>query len=247
MVWTIIGDGESMIRRLFLGMASATLLFALTSVARADAVGVITSNFNGTAIGAGSTVWVNSHMKVSGLSATAPTVINITNVTIAFGGHTYTMPDATITFSQTASSSSTSFDTANNRWITTVPMSLKDKLLFLSGYGWTVPAPGLPKKIANVTWSGEFLTNNPNYELDWKWAAAVYTMFSSDPNALQVKPAEGSFAAPFNNTDKPGTPEAFKTKVIKGATGNGGTDYVGGYSSSVRVETDEFCPIEEEQ
>jgi hypothetical protein len=124
-------------------------------------------------------------------------------------------------------------------------MTLKDKSLFLSGLGWTVPAGGLPKKIANVEWFGEFYTNNPDYELDWKWAAAVYTMFSSDPNALQVKAADATYAAPFNNTDKPGTPEAFKTKVVKGATSNGGTDYVGGYSSSIRVEIDDFCPIEE--
>jgi len=157
------------------------------------------------------------------------------------------IPDGEVRYTSAVTTPSTTYDIGLDRWITTVPMTLKDKSLFLSGYGWTVPAGGLPKKIADVEWSGEFFTNNPDYELDWKWAAAVYTMFSSDPNALQVKPAEGSFAAPFNNTDKPGTPEAFKTKVIKGATGNGGTDYVGSYSSSVRVETDEFCPIEEEQ
>jgi hypothetical protein len=107
-----------------------------------------------------------------------------------------------------------------------------------------VPIPGLPKKLANVTWSGEFYTDNTSLKLDWKWAAAVYTMFDTvDPNNLKVKPSEGSFAAPFNNTDKPGTPEAFKTKVIKGATSNGGTDYTGSYSSTIRVDGADFCPI----
>jgi hypothetical protein len=68
MNFIIISGNQGMLKKLFLGMASVTLLVALTSVARADAVSIINSNFNGTSIAAGSTLWVNSHMKVSGLS-----------------------------------------------------------------------------------------------------------------------------------------------------------------------------------
>src|SRR5947209_11551393 len=107
-----------MIRKPFLIAASATLLLALNSAARADAVSVISSNFNGTSIAGGNTVWFNSHMKVSGLSSTSPTTVNISNITIALGGQIYAMPDATITFSPTASHATTSFNSVTNRWMT---------------------------------------------------------------------------------------------------------------------------------
>jgi len=226
MDWTIIGDGESMIRRLFLGMASATLLFALTSVARADAVGVITSNFNGTAIGAGSTVWVNSHMKVSGLSTTAPTVINITNVTIAFGGHTYTMPDATITFSQTASSSSTAFDAANNRWITTVPTGQAGADPFMTGFGLMLPN-GLPGGQNPVVVSATF-SSNANVSIDWQWGAAAYSQFSNDYNDLGVLSVDGG--------GQSGTPTNFEQFVVGGARGGGGSNFTGSNSATGHVQ-----------
>jgi hypothetical protein len=68
----------------------------------------ITSNFNGTAIAAGDSIWFNGVTKVSGLSA-SPTTIFVTHATITFtaNGKTYllTVPDSEITFSTSTTSS----------------------------------------------------------------------------------------------------------------------------------------------
>ena len=178
-----------MIQRLVITIGSMTLLFALTSVARADAVSVISSNFNGTSIAAGSTLWINSHMKVSGLNANATTVVNITNITFAFGGQTYTMPNAMITFSPTATSASTHFDTASNRWMTTMPISQAGADPFMTGLGLMLPN-GLPGGQNPVVMQATFSSTAP-VSISWQWSTAVYTQFSTDYNALGVLAVDG--------------------------------------------------------
>ena len=216
-----------MIRKFLLTIASATLLFALTSVARADAVSIIRSNFNGTSIPAGSTLWVNSHMKVSGLNNNAPTVLNITNITIAFGGQTYVVPDATITFSPTASSASTHFDNALNRWITIVPTSQAGSDAFMSGLGLMLP-DGLPGGIGTVTMQATF-SSSASLSIDWQWSAAAYSQFSDDYNDLGVLAVDGSRQS--------GTPMNFRNFVIGGARGGGGSNFTGSNSATGHVRT----------
>ena len=222
----IFGPGRSMSRKLFLAAASATLFIALTGVARADAVSVISSNFNGTSIAAGSTLWVNSHMKVSGLSSSQPTVINITNVTIAFGGQTYSIPNATITFSPTATSASTSFDAANNRWTTILPPSQAGSDVFMTGLGLMLPnglAGGQNPVIVSATFS-----SNANVSIDWQWSAAVYSQFSTDYNALGVLSVDGG--------GQSGTPTNFEKFVMGGARGGGGSNFTGSNSATGHVQ-----------
>jgi len=70
--------------------------------------------------------------------------------------------------------------------------------------------------------------------VQWKWGAAVYTYFTTDYNALQVK-ASHQNACGVNNSDHAGTPEgtdtstgeSFKGFVIGGARGGGGSNFTG--------------------
>jgi hypothetical protein len=73
--------------------------------------------------------------------------------------------------------------------------------------------------------------------VQWKWAAAVYPAahFSTDYNALSVKPVDDNSNSQYKNSDHAGTPEAFKSYVIGGATGGGGSNYTGGYSGTASV------------
>ena len=71
-------------------------------------------------------------------------------------------------------------------------------------------------------------------------AAAVYRRFSTDRNAFKVKPIDGTTLNPYANTDKAGTPEAFKGYVTGGACGTGGSNYTGTYSLPGTVDP---CPI----
>jgi hypothetical protein len=71
--------------------------------------------------------------------------------------------------------------------------------------------------------------------LQWQWGAAVYTSFSSDNNAVGVKPVDDNKASQYKNSDHAGTPENFKARVTGGATGGGGANYTGSYSGTVSV------------
>jgi len=212
-----------------------TLLFALTSVARADAVSVISSNFNGTSIAAGSTLWVNSHMKVSGLDANATTVVNITNITFAFGGQTYTMPNAMITFSPTATSASTHFDTAANRWMMIVPTSQAGADPFMTGLGLMLPN-GLPGGQNPVVMQATFSSTAP-VSISWQWSTAVYTQFSTDYNALGVLAVDGG--------GQSGTPVNYEGFVVGGARGGGGSNFTGSNSATGNVRLTPNTPVPE--
>lgn len=201
--------------------------------------GVIESNFNGTGIPAGRYIWFNSIVKPSEV----PGMIVFSNVAIRFsaGGLDYIIPvpDSVITYSSGVSLATTSFDASTNTWHTTVPVGYTGNV-FLSGVPFAV-ASDLPGGINPVTWSGDFESDTAGLHLQWKWAAAVYTVFSSDPDQLGVKPVDGSQASIYDNSDHAGTPEQFKPHVVGGARGGGGSNYTGGYSGTASVTA---CPAE---
>jgi len=196
------------------------------------------ANFNGTAIPGDSYIWFNSNFTATGIPTTG-TSVTFTNSTISFtaNGVNYNLavPDSTITFSASATCATVSFDTVNNQWDVTVPVSGSDEI-FLSGLAFPVPAAGLPGGIHNLTWSGTVGTNASSASFQWKWGAAVYTSFSSDYNSLDIKPTHQSACA-YNNGDHAGTPEnaAFESSVVGGGTGGGGSNFTGSWSGTMSV------------
>jgi hypothetical protein len=192
----------------------------------------IVSNFNGTKIAGDTTIWFNSVFKVDGVGSGPATVaLHASTVTFSAGGVDYTVPipDATITFSPSATQATTSYTGTN--WSTVVPASFGDNV-FLSGTGFVVPAAGLPGGINPVTWSGQFQTDTPGVSVDWQWGAAVYTSFSNDLNALGVKPLHSTTLDQYPNGDQAGTPENYKSFVTGGARGGGGANATGSYSAT---------------
>src|SRR5262249_10288061 len=105
---------------------------------------------------------------------------------------------------------------------------------FLSGLAFPVPSGGLPGGINPVTWSGNLIDTAPNLSVNWQWAAAVYKTFSSNNNALNVKPLDVA-TGQYPNSDHAGTPEADKPSAPAGAGGGGGSNYPGGYSGPKSV------------
>jgi hypothetical protein len=196
----------------------------------------IQSNFNGTPIAAGSTLWFSSVMKVSGLSST-PVTLTVTNQTITYtvngSNVTVDVPDSIITFSPTATQATTTFDTANNAWNTTLPMHFSG-----NGFLGAVAVPvttQLPGGINPVTWQGQFTSNPTGISVNWQWATAVYTQFGSDYNSINVKPVDDNHASQYQNSDAAGTPEAFKQFVTGGARGGGGANATGSLSPTSSV------------
>jgi hypothetical protein len=179
--------------------------------------------------------------KPGGLNATTgPVTLKFLNQKITFGTTNVSVPDAIVTFSPSATCAKTEF--GGGGWKITAPKSGLAGNLFLSGLAYKVPAAGLPGGIKPVTWSGTFITDTPGVNLNWQWAAAVYSSFTTDYSALAggggVKATDdtkGDCAGANKNSDHAGTPEKYKTKVIGGATGGGGANYTGSLSGTQSV------------
>jgi hypothetical protein len=254
----------SLLSRLMGRRPARPTLESLEERALPSGFSAIQANFNSTRIPTGDTIWFNSAVKVSGLGST-PATIRLVNSAIDFtaNGASYhlNVPDADIVFSPTATQATTTFDSADNRWETTIPASATGNA-FLSGLAMPVTSslPGLlplgggllggllgpltsalPGSI-NPTWSGTFQSDTPGLTVTWKWSAAVYDQFDSDYNDLGVKPVDGSQLSAYHNSDLAGTPEAFRNAVTAGARGGGGTNYTGTYSSAAQVAPDYVPP-----
>jgi len=205
----------------------------------------IASDFRNVAVPGGSYLWFNSIFKVRDVTKQLMHV-SFFNSTVQFqytdpAGNPVTvnqsLPDARITIDPNATAASTSFDAINNVWVTSIPWDLDDNS-FLTGMPWRVPSTGLPADVEPVTVCGTFASDVASVDIGWRWAAAAYSSFPSDFNALGVKPMDTDFDNPGGTTnhDLAGTPESFKQYVIAGARGKGGKNYTGSYSRSAVIE-----------
>jgi hypothetical protein len=194
--------------------------------------GSISSNFNGTAIAGGATLWFNSVASVKGAVDGTQIVLSDSGVNFVAGGTPYTAsaPDSVITFSAGATQATTVFDADQNAWVTTVPLSYSGNV-FLAGAPFAVPATGLAGGINPVVWSWN-ATSSTAISIQWKWAAAVYTQFAGDLGLIGVKPVDGGSASVYGNSDHAGTPESYKRSVVGGARGGGGSNFTGSYSGT---------------
>ena len=233
-------------------LISAAILLASSATAQITcSPSTNTSNFNGTQIDSGTFIWFNANFTARGIPSTGATIL-FTSSSITFTAdqpYTVDVPNAKITFSPLTTCASTSFDAASNSWITQVPLSGSDEV-FLTGVAFAVPA-----SFANaggrvqgpVTWQGTFTSETAGISVSWKWGAAVYKVLPTDYNILGVKP-EHTNTCLYNNSDHAGTPEgvdpgtghAFKSFVVGGARGGGGSNWTGSWSSTTGISV---CPI----
>lgn len=217
----------------------ATLLLVLAPASLVNAqTCAITSNFNGTPIAAGHTVWFTSVFSAQGVGS-EPVTISFSNSTITFTVNgvpqTFPVPDGQMTFSPDTTQASTYFDGAS--WITGLQSSGLAGKDFVTGVAVQVPDGGWPGGIQDVSWSGSFTSTTGGISVQWQWAAAVYTQFGTDYNSLDVKPVDDNHGSQYQNSDHAGTPESFRQFVIGGARGGGGSNYTGSYSGTAS------CPV----
>src|SRR5437763_389072 len=153
----------------------------------------ITSNFNGTAIPKDAFIWFSSVLSVPGPNPAAFTVrCDDSTIDFVAGGEPYVLdvPRASVTFSPASTLATTEFDSASQEWETVIPSSGDAGNAFVTGLGFQVPVD-FPGGIKQVTWTCQLSSDAPGIRIRWKWAAAVYTDFSPDPNSLGVKPVDG--------------------------------------------------------
>jgi serine protease AprX len=204
----------------------------------ASSTSSISSGFTSATIRAGSFLWFNSVVKVSGVGST-PVTVNFDNAEaeISMVGQVFKspIPGAIITFSPSATTATSSYDAVVGKWRTTVPARLNGTDVFLSGASVRIPSD-IPGSATSVVLSGRFTTDTAGVSVaGWQWAASTYSNFSNDYNALGVKPCDDGTASQYRNSDNAGTPENYKAYVVPGARGNGGTNYTGDYSPSASM------------
>jgi hypothetical protein len=213
-------------------------------------IGGTVNNSGGTAIHsdaslpniqAGNYIWFNSAaLNVQNLPASGTVKLYVTNATISFtaNGTPYNLavPNAVITFSSTATSTTTTWDATNNRWSVLVPTAVSGTTgvhTFLDGLAFLVPSGGFPTGIQNVTWSAAFSTTATGLSFNWQWGAAVYSTFPANTAGSAFPPSTvGDYnlagVNPVEGADPAGTPENYKSSLVLGATGAGFTGlYVG--------------------
>ncbi len=223
---------------------SAIVLFvflSLSSIATAETTSSIDADFNNTPISAGNYIWFSSSTQVMGLG-NHPAKVYVRNASVRFeaSGITYTIPvpDSDIIFDPATTLARTVFNPAKNAWEVKAQPCCSSGNTFLTGAGFLVPASGFPGGVQNVKWQASYSTDTEGVKLHWKWAAAVYTCFETDYNALGVKPVDDDKNLSPRNKDNAGTPENVKTCVVAGARGAGGTNYTGDYSKTTKINLD---------
>jgi hypothetical protein len=189
----------------------------------------IASNFNGTAISAGRYIWFTSVLKAKNLPANQIVTLHFTNQSITSSAFNLSPGDATVIIDPNATTATTTW--SGNMPTTTVPASGLAGNTFFSAFSYLVPA-NIPGGLNPVTWSGTMTSDKPGVTVNWQWAAAVYTSFSSNYTALGVKPTDDNDASIYHNSDHAGTPENYKMNVTGGARGGGGSNYTGSYSGT---------------
>jgi hypothetical protein len=204
----------------------------------------------------GEIAWFNSHLtQLSGTIPTSTFQVFITGGKITFGPNTLSVPDAVITFSPTANCASTSFNTAFNRWETTVPLSYASKAdeIFAAGLAYLIPS-GFPQNVNNVNWSADVSSSAPGVSVSWQFGVSNWltshngttfpgvsgSSFTPDYNGMDVNPAHN---VPLCNTsynagDHAGAPEfpGRGNVLTGGGSGGGGSNWTGSWSSTP-------CPV----
>jgi hypothetical protein len=201
----------------------------------------LVADFNSASIAAGGYLWFNAVVDVDGRGGQATTVeFNRSGIEVSLAGVSFNIdvPDTIISFDATDVANSF-YDESNATWRVSVPVGYMGNILL---GGAAIPLPyGLPGGIKGVKWSGRFSSPTSGLTASWKWAAAAYRLFDDDPNALQIKAIDGSKSNLWANADVAGTPEgrnvtgSFKSFLIAGARGSGGSNYTGSYSGAVKV------------
>jgi hypothetical protein len=157
------------------------------------------------------------------------------HITFAANSTSYDVPvpDSVVTIDPSATMATTSFNTVTNQWETSIPKSFSGNA-FIGAVAWPVPV-NLPGGIHPVTWSAQFQSDAP-ISINWLWAAAVYSNFTSAYDTLGVKPLDDNHLSMWANSDHAGTPEYYKSYVVGGARGGGGANYTGSLTATLSVK-----------
>ena len=192
-------------------------------------------NFKNAGIPAKSTIWFSAVLKADAVPDEATVEVKESTIEFVVDGKDYrvNVPKGRVEFKEELSQATTIFDRPSQTWVTQAPTSHQGRGVFLTAIPYRVPLD-FEGPIGDVSWTIGMEASRTDMKLEWQWAAAVYqTAFPADYNSIQVKPVDKTVVpSDYPNDDLAGTPNALKDCgcILLGATGNGGTDYVGTYT-----------------
>ncbi|PPQ28114.1 DUF7467 domain-containing protein [Rhodopila globiformis] len=145
-------------------------------------------------LGSGCTAWLNSSFTPT--SCEDGTSYTFQNVTCTISGpgcstQTIQVPNAVVTFSSRCTTPTTTYDSTQNCWVTTLPAGSNPGNVFLSGLPFEIPS-GCNLSGATVTWNiGQSSNNCGAGSVSWQTGCSGYSGFSSsclsDLNQIAVK------------------------------------------------------------
>ena len=157
-----------------------------------------------TDVGSGCTAWFNSNFTPTSCNDGASYTFKNVSCTISGPGCPTTkidVPDAVVKFSKSCTQATTTYDSTQHCWVTTVPAGSNPGDVFLSGVPFQVPS-GCNLNGATATWNiGESANNCGSSSLTWNAGCTGYTSFSqngcngqNDYNQIGVKVCDNSSA-----------------------------------------------------
>lgn len=229
-------------------MKRVGVLFAalgMLAFSNAGAVTIsISSNFNGTDLCSGSScnfVWYHGHLTafpdIEGtLFFTNQSVFHEPTM------QSYSLPDALVTFVAGAGTATSIYNSAVDRWETTIYLDSNSNDPFITGLG---VLPTIELSGTDVTWSGDVAATEGllGESYNWQWGAAAYT--SLDMAVLEVAPIDGydCGSGEMAGNVHSGTPCTYTEFVTGGARGGGGSNFTGSNSGTDSFVIDTVVPV----
>jgi hypothetical protein len=188
--------------------ATATLRGACSAVTSVQ-------NFDATVISPGSSLWFTSTVSAPGKGRPLDVEMRQSLITFTAGHVHYRIQGPNMRLSLTEQHAvHLRFDTRRYDWRLEAPRAASGSA-FLNAAAYRLERR-LPGDIKDVTWSAMFYSKAAG-PIRWRWAAGVYSTFSSVYGKLAVKPLDDNHFPPYNS-DPAGTPEAYKQYATGGAT-----------------------------
>lgn len=191
----------------------------------------------------GTLIWFGGDLKAERAPADG-TLIDFTQGHISFTAagiyHRLILPNARVTFSSSASCTSTIFDPSTNTWETTTP--LRSGPIFVTGLAWPVP-PGSESTVAtHVSFNGTYRSRvNPfGLPIRMRWSATPYSSIPTQQYGYEITPAACRQTAAEKSAGSASVNQASSPwKLVLVGGGASELNFIGSWTSSLDAV---ICP-----
>jgi len=191
----------------------------------------------------GTLVWFSGDVKAETVPADG-TLIDFTQGHISFTAagiyHRLVLPNARITFTSSASCTSTIFDPSTDTWVTTTPR--RSDAIFVTGLAWPVP-PGSRSAVAtHINFTGTYRSrvNASGLPIRMRWSATPYSSIPTEQHGYEITPASCRETGAGNSLESQSVSQASSPwKLVLIGGGASQLNFIGSWTSSLDAV---ICP-----